>query len=423
MQHQCRRRSIFLPYSICILAALFYLYEFILQVSPSVMTQELMQDFSLNAAGLGVVSAFYFYAYAPMQLPAGLLYDRYGPRVLLTIAILICAAGALFFGLAKTAEMASLGRVFMGIGSAFSFIGALVLVSRWFPPQYFAFLAGLVQFMSSVGAITAEVPLAKAIEYIGWRNALLDLAVIGVLLAIAVWLVVRDRPESGDDTLAKSAPLPMPFKQSLKEVCGRSQTWMIGFYGFLCWAPIMGFAALWGVPYLSALYGISATKAAEACAMIWLGIGIGSPLIGWWSEYIRRRCLPLFIAAVTGLVSLSIILYVPGISFHILLILLFCFGLAASGQSLSFALVADTNRPEVVGTGIGFQNMAVVAGGAIFQPLLGWFLQLGWDGHSVAGAPVYAVNNYRVAMLVLPLCYLIACVITLKGIRETYCKS
>ncbi|MFU8797343.1 MAG: MFS transporter [Gammaproteobacteria bacterium] len=419
------RYSAFLPYTICSLAALFYLYEFILQASPGVMTHELMRDLNLNAAGLGIFSAAFYYAYAFMQFPAGVLYDRYGPRLLLTIAIFVCASGAFFFGLSQSAGAAFFSRFLIGIGSAFSFIGALILVSRWFPARYFAVLAGLVQFMSSIGAIIGEYPLAKVMDQIGWRHAFISLAIIGFTLALAVWWFVRDRPEDKREKNAngeKISAIQVPLIQSLKELFSHSQTWIIGLYAFVCWSPIAAFAVLWGVPYLTSLYGISASTAAAMCSMIWLGIGLGSPFIGWWSDYLGRRRFPLIVVALIGFLSLGIIVYIPHIPFWLMFILLFCFGLAGSGQSLTFALVADTNRPEVVGTGMGFNNMAVVAGGMIFQPLIGVFLQWGWDGQTVEGVNLYTLHNYRMALWILPLCYLVAYIVSMKWIHETYCK-
>src|SRR5437870_1283708 len=98
----------FIPYMVCLLAAAFYMYEFTLQVSLGVMTNQLMQDLSLNAASLGLASAFYYYAYTPMQIPAGLLHDRFGPRRALTFAISTCALGALLFSYSSNVIDASL---------------------------------------------------------------------------------------------------------------------------------------------------------------------------------------------------------------------------------------------------------------------------------------------------------------------------
>lgn len=410
----------FLPYIICTLAALFYLYEFVLQVSPGVMTNQLMRDIGLNAASLGVMSAFYYYAYTPMQFPAGLLYDKYGPRLLITIAILICAAGALFFGLTDSLALASAGRFFMGVGSAFSFIGALVLVSRWFPPKYFALLAGVVQLMSSIGAMAGELPLAIVIDRFGWRHTILALAVIGLLLAAAVWLVVKDNPPG-----AKPVHTEAHAGEAgrLKTVLGSRLFWIIGVYSFTTWAPITAFAALWGVPFLAAMYNIDTKTASAACSMIWLGIGIGSPFIGWWSDHIGKRCLPLVLCSVLAFITSVIVIYAPHVSWKMMYVLLFLFGFAASSQALSFGLVKDVSQPRVVGAAIGFNNMAVVAGGALFQPLIGFILHQRWNGLVENGIPVYNLTDYRWALFVLPVCSFIGIFLALLGLPETRCKS
>ncbi len=336
-----KKTSRFLPYIICTLAAMFYLYEFVLQVSPAVMTNELMHDLKLNAAGFGAMAAFYYYAYTPMQIPAGLLFDRYGPRLLITLALLVCALGAFFFGLTNNVAWASAGRFFMGIGSAFSFIGSLLLIAHWFPAKYFALLAGLVQLMSSIGAILGEAPLADVVHRFGWRHTVMYVAFIGVLLALLVWLMVRDRPVEQQKTQEKTRIKKKSELARLKQVCSKSQTWWIALYSFASWAPITAFAALWGIPFLVALYSVSTTVASTACSMIWIGIGVGSPFFGWWSDHIGRRCLPLTVAAIVGVISLAIAIYVPHIPLVLMYLLLFLFGIAASGQSLAFGLVKD----------------------------------------------------------------------------------
>jgi len=418
-----KKKQFFLASIICTLAAMFYLYEFILQVSPAVMTSELMRDFNLNAASLGTMAAFYYYAYTPMQIPAGLLYDRFGPRRLITLAILICAMGAFFFGTTTSILMASIGRFFMGIGSAFSFIGALLLVFRWFPPYYFALLTGVVQLMSAVGAIAGQVPLAAAVSHWGWRATIISLAIAGVFLALLTWTMIRDSP----GTVLQGKRFQCFVKQSelkrLRQVCNNRQTWLIAVYSFAIWAPITAFAALWGIPFLVAHYGISTAVAAEACAMIWLGIGIGSPLLGWWSDKTQSRSTPLSVSAFLAFISLTTVIYSPQLPLIDLYLVLFVFGLSASGQALSFGVVKDNNPPAIVGTAIGFNNMAVVAGGALFQPLIGILLYYSWGGAMHKGAPFYGVLEYHKAFFILPLCSILAFVVSQFLLRETHCKQ
>ncbi|WP_218813755.1 MFS transporter [Rickettsiella endosymbiont of Dermanyssus gallinae] len=418
-----RKKQLLLASIICTLAAMFYMYEFILQVSPAVMTNELMRDLNLNAASLGTMAAFYYYSYTPMQLPAGLLYDRFGPRRLITLAVLICAIGALLFGSTHSVFTASIGRFFMGIGSAFSFIGALLLVSRWFPPHYFALLTGLVQLMSSVGAIAGQVPLASAINHWGWRSTIMTLSLIGAFLALLIWTIVRDSPETVSQRQKfQRSPKTNELKR-LKQVCNNRQTWFIALYSFAIWAPITAFAALWGIPFLVANYGITTEAASKASAMIWLGIGIGSPLFGWVSDKIKSRSIPLSLSALLGIISLSIVIYGPHLPITWLYITLFIFGLGASGQALSFGVVKDNNPPSVVGTAIGLNNMAVVAGGALFQPLIGILLYYNWGGAMQDGRPFYGAADYQKALIILPLCYILALIVSRFLLRETHCKQ
>lgn len=408
---------------ICLLATVFLLYEFILQVAPSVMTRELMRDLSLSTAGLGAMTAFYYYAYTPMQLPAGLLFDRFGPRRLLTLATLACAIGALCFSVATHTIMASTGRLMMGMGSAFAFIGALVLVARWFPPHYFAVLTGIVQLSASIGAIAGQAPLAAAIQQWGWRETIWGLGLFGLILTALIWLIVRDAPATARVNTSQQTLSFGQELQRLRQVLGHRQTWLISLYSFAVWAPVTAFAALWGIPYLVTAYGLSTPVASGACGMIWLGIGLGSPLLGWWSDRIAQRCLPLTCAALLGLVSTVLIIYWPLSPFW-LYVNLFIMGLGATGQALAFGLVKDNNRPEVTGTAIGFNNMAVVAGGALFQPLVGWLL----NGNGLASTlstnhtPIYSLSLYQHAFIALPLCYLIAAITSHFYLRETHCK-
>lgn len=404
-------------YSIFFLAASFYLYEFVLQVAPSVMAGPMMRTFHVSAEGFGIISAFYFYAYAPMQLPAGLLFDRYGPRKLMSLALMLCAIGSFFFASTESVITAAMGRFLIGIASAFSFIGVLVLLSRWFPAKYFAILAGVAQAMSSVGAIFGEAPLAALTNVVGWRNASFILAVIGVFLACLLWVCIRDFPH--ETTQKIPARRFRDEWHRLIEVCRRSDTWITGAYAFAIWTPIAVFAALWGVPFLQEKYQVSVVVASSMCSMIWIGIGIGSPLLGWISDRFCSRRLALGCSSILGLIATIILLY-SSVSMTMVYFILFVFGLGAGGQTVSFAVVTDNNPTHLVGTASGFNNLSVLIGGAIFQPLVGVLLHRSHDWHMLGGVPVYAISAYQKALLVLPSCFLLSLMLILFCLKESH---
>ncbi len=405
-------------YTIFFLASCFYLYEFILQVAPSVMAQPMMQTFHVTASGFGIISAFYFYAYAPMQLPAGLMFDRFGPRRLMTFALLLCAMGSFFFASTDSVITAAMGRFMIGVGSAFSFIGVLVLTSRWFPPKHFAILAGIAQLMSSVGAIFGEMPLAWLINLVGWRQASFILAVIGVALSGLLWSMVRDYPD-GHEEFKTDPGIKQEFKR-LMSVCGKAHTWKIGGYAFCIWTPIAVFAALWGVPYLQAKFNVSVVIASGMCSFIWIGIGLGSPLLGWLSDHLCNRRISLGLSSIMGLVATLVLLYVPDISTGFASLMLFIFGLGAGGQSVSFAVVKDYNPPQLVGTASGFNNLSVLIGGSIFQPLVGVMLHHSQHWHLVNNVPVYDILAYQNALIIMPVCYFVSLVLVMFGLKESH---
>lgn len=408
----------FNAYVIFLLAASFYLYEFVLQVAPSVMAGPMMRTFNVGAEGFGIIAAFYFYAYAPMQLPAGLLFDRYGPRKLMSTALLMCALGSFFFASTESVYTACLGRFLIGIASAFSFIGVLVLISRWFPARQFALFAGIAQAMSSVGAISGEVPLAALTGAVGWRNASFILSGIAILLAALLWTFIRDYPDNS--TQQKPRVRLKEEMYRFVEVCKHAYTWIIGAYAFTIWTPIAVFAALWSVPYLEVKYDVGVVVASSMSSMIWVGIGVGSPLLGWFSDRISSRKLSLGISSVLGLSASLTIFYASDISIPTMYFLLFVLGIGSSGQSVSFAVVTENNPSYLVGTASGFNNLCVLLGGAIFQPLVGRILHRSPDVKLVDSVYVYSEAAYQNSLMVVPICYALSLLIVLFFLRESH---
>ena len=403
------------PFVICGLASLFFFYEFVIQVSPSVMTHELMQYFHIHALALGTASAFFYYAYTPMQLVGGLIYDRMGARLTLTLAALICAFGVLTVSLAGHVFYLGLGRFLAGAGSAFAFVGVLFLGAMWFKPKYFALIASLTEMMGCLGAIGGEAPVAAMVHRLGWQHSLLYLSVIGFVLAGFIWLFVRDRNHQG-------VQRGNSLRESLRAILHNKQLWAIGLYALLVFIPISAFAVLWGVPFLMARYTISATQAGSLCSMIWLGMGLGSIAAGAVSDMISRRKLPLLLCGVLGVVVSSMVIYAH-VSLVGMYVLLFLYGVATSGQALSFVVVRENTERENVGAAMGFNNLLVVVSGAISQPLVGFLLGQVWDGKIVNNIPLYSVVDYQQALIVLPLSYLLGTLICAFAIKETFCRQ
>ena len=165
--------------------------------------------------------------------------------------------------------------------------------------------------------------------------------------------------------------------------------------------PLLAFAGLWGVPYLQAEPDIDRVTAGTVTSVTFIGWGVGAPLIGWLSDRIGKRRSPLIAGLTLSALSLVAILYLPGIPLWGVGVLCFGIGFGGSAQIVCSALVRAHNPPQFSGTAIGMVNALVTGAGALFQPMIGWLLDLSWDGLMVDGARVYAIGAYNLAFGVL----------------------
>lgn len=354
-------------------AALFFGYQFALRVSPSVMADELMSAFAIDTCALGILTAFYYNAYAFLQIPAGSLLDQFGPRKMLTCATLSCILGCSLFASAESIGWAAAGRLFIGAGSAFGFLSCLKIATTWFVPQRLPVVLGISVCLGTFGAIGGGAPLSLMVNSLGWRSTVWWLAGIGFFLLGLVLFFVRNAPPQPKIILKREAVLP--FWESLLAIITKRQTWLIAFYGILMYVPLSAFADLWGVKFLVEVYKIEKTMAAQAISNIYIGMGIGSLFFPLLCQRLKAYRPGLYISASMTTLLFLIILMNSSFSIWLLSILLFLMGGFIAGQFLGFSVVCELNPRQVSATAAGFQNMVCMMSGVIFQPLIGYFLQ------------------------------------------------
>ena len=397
--------------------ALLFFYSFFHRVAPSVMVNDLMRDFAVGGAILGTLSGIFFYPYALLQIPLGVMLDRWGARRMLAGAAAVCAIGTVLFATADTLPAAYAGRALIGVGSAFGWVGTLTLIALWFPSNRFAFVAGITTLIGMVGAVGGQAPLAAVVEMFGWRSTLLSASVYGIVLAVFLWVVVRERPASIDVTDTARTDI----WRSLVEVARIPQVWTAGMVVATVAVPLMVFAGLWGVPYMMAAHDLSRPVAAAGTSMILVGTGIGAPLIGWLSDRIGRRKIPILGGTVLAFTAILAVIYVPGLPTWAVFVLLFVNGFFGGAGPIAYAACRENCRAAVSSTSMGVVNSITMGMSAIFQQLVGWLLDLAWDGNLVDGARVYSVTTYKIAFLSLAVCAAVA-VGAAMSIRETYCR-
>jgi len=378
----------------------------------------------------------YFFAYAGMQIPVGILMDRYGTRNLLTIAGMIVTFGCVLFASAQDLYIAGLGRFLMGLGSAFAFVGCLKVSANWFPPSHFAFIVGLTNMVGVLGVVLGEPYLSTLVQLFDWREAIYIAAGLGLICTVLLYSIIREgtAEQQSQAELEIPSQTQVPSQAQSKNPSGselwraligivrKPQSWLVAIYAGLMVAPIVGFAEQWSVAFIQELFPISKPNATALSEMIFVGIAIGGLVHGWMSGYLGRRKPIMFYGAVGAFLSLVSVLYTPITSQWHMGALLFALGFFSSSMLLGFAANCELNVPQVRGTVVGFTNMCVMAGGAVFQPLLGKLLDVYWEGQTIAGARHFSIYDFHMALAVLPVCQLLAFFLVFF-IRETHCQQ
>ena len=419
MSYSDRENSRFTAIVFWALAVSFIFYKYMLEVSPSVMTHELMHAYHVGGASLGNAVACYYYSYLLMQIPVGILLDRYGPRMVGAAGIFICVMGVACISYASTLFVFGVGRFILGAGAAVSILGAFKLISIWFPENRFAFFAGLTMTVGILGAVFGERPLAIFVDHVGWRHALFHLSVAGLIFCLLYFIVIRD---NGPYSLRDEGINSRSVMAGLKSVMCSKQSWILSIYSGLMFSPMTAFAGLWGVPFLETSFGFTKPVAAQSVSMIFVGFSLGAPVFGWLSDKIGLRKPFLWFSSVFAISVFCIVVFSNSLSLWGLDVLLFIFGLVTSSFMISFTMIRELNPLIFVATSIAFMNAFNALIGAIADPLLGHVLDATWSGAVLHGARVYSLSVYHQGMMVLVI-YLAAALVLIPFIKETHCKQ
>ncbi len=380
-----------------------------------------MRHFGVQSYALGVLSAFFYNAYAIMQVPIGMIVDRFGPRKILALSCLTTVIGTLIFSIASTLAIASFGRLLIGAGAACALLGSIKLITLWFPPQRVGRLIGLTIFLGTLGASLGGAPLAFLVEKTSWKISFLFLAFIGLILTVTIWFVVKDKNpwHTPWNQAASSENDRASLLKGLLTIVRMPKLWIIAVYSALMYVPIAVFADLWGVPFIREIYSLERPVAASVISMIFVGAAVGAPISTFLSDHFKTRLWPMIISAVGSLVTYMLIIYMPHVSLSSMYILLFLAGVFYSGKILSFASICDIVPHSASGVAIGFANMIVMLSGVICLPLVGWLLDQFWQGTITNGLPDYTLGEWRFALMPIPLSVFIA-LLLIKFIPETF---
>jgi sugar phosphate permease len=401
-----------------------YILVYFHRLCPAVVAVDMMGDLQASGALLGLLSSAYFYPYALMQLPAGLLSDSWGPRRSISLFFFVAFIGSVMLGLAPSVLLAVVGRTLVGLGVAMLFVPTMKILAEWFRVREFATMTAILMVMGGLGSLTAASPLAILSNRIGWRLSFVAVGVFTLLMALLVWLFVRDRPSDlGWPSPSEPAGLSPPsfgLWEGIKKVLTYPGFWPVAIWFFFDLAIFFSFGGLWGGPYLMQVYGLSKAKAGHILSMLAIGMIVGSPFLSFLSDRIFRGRKPVLLLSSFIVLCLTALLAFYTEHLSIISLYLLCLALGVFSSAIvviGFTTTKELFPVQIAGTSTGLVNIFPFAGGAVFQPLLGYLLE-----RPGKAGDAFSLIGYKQAFLALFLCGLLAFLACLF-LKETLVKD
>lgn len=402
--------------AIWVVCALFFTYEFMLRTVVGTYQHPIMYDLHLSLVTFAIISSTsYQVAYGVMQLPVGIISQKFGLKKTMFFAILFCAVATFGFSLTHHFFAAVIFRVMMGLGSAFGFVCLLIAVYEWMPRNNIGLFIGLSQFIGTMGPMIAAGPLTSISEgsSITWRTIFYVLCFIGIGLALVVFFIVENNRQMTGKFQILSPK--MNYWQDIKRLLSQKQTWFIGIYSALIYFSIEYLSENEGKIFLE-MNGFSAAFSSYMLTLSWLGYAIGCPLLGFISDKVNRRKPVLIFSAICCLLAMIGIIYFPN-SKPLLIFYFLLLGLGASGQSVGFAIMAEQCKENYLAIGLAFNNFMIIIIAAFNAPFIGFLLS------SVSKTPHLSIKDYHQGFSFIILLISFSVLIAIFLIKETFCKS
>lgn len=410
-------KSALLPWVVCFAATLFFFYEFIQGNMFASIAANIMQDYQIQANKMAYLSSIYYLSNVLFLFVAGMVLDRFSIKNTILIAMSLCVISTFILAYSHSFYLALFCRFITGIGSAFCFLGPVRLASHWFPPKRMALVTGAIVTMAMTGGMLAQYPLTKLVAYVGWRQAVQDVGILGFAMLVVMFFWIKERP----NVAIKKEGQPIKIAVAARKAYLNPQYLRAALYTSLMNMAIAVFGAMMGTLYLEQRLGVSSEQASMVNGMLFLGAIVGAPLVGWLSDKMGLRILPMKAGVLASMLTLLGVLYLP-VSLSTMAVLFFLLGFFTSAQVISYALVAESSSPMMTATAVSVISILTQGGYLVYQNLFSSLLTNYGGMHLINGVPVYLLDAYQHAAIILPVGLFIAFLL-LFGLKETHCRQ
>jgi len=335
-------------------STLFVVYSFCLNTASAVFAPAIKSTLQATDLGVSVATGAFILGYACMQIPVGFLLDKMNARYVVSTGLLLLVAGNIAITFSNNLVLFTLSNFLQGIGASFAFVAAAVLIAQWFSTTIFPILFGLTQAISCISAGIIHYYFTVALKTHNWTDIYTVLAICGTILLFLTIVFVRS-PET------KTGQSTLTLKQSLSQVLKNRQILLCTIAASTSFGVLLAYASLWYMPVQS-FYSVENLQAVGISGLIFAGLGIGTPLLGWLSNKVKSRTMILHVTLVLGTMGLLLCLYLPHFNIDTLIIIKiisFLTGFFLSGSMIFYTIVSEISSNETRGVAVSVLNTAV----------------------------------------------------------------
>jgi MFS family permease len=400
-------------YPMWFLLAIFYGFQYFMRVTPCIIGDSLRDEFCLNAQQFSLFSALFLYGYGFCQIPTGYFLDTKGFRKTMSISILLCAVGSLFFFMSGNLWVKYISRLVMGIGASGGLIAPLKLVGDKIADGKKGLFNGLTLTIGTVGALLAGNSLSYCMDSIGSLNSAILISFIGVALSLLLFLFFPKQDIQNSNIESTF------FIAKLKQAIKNKKIFLYAFLTFGCFAPLAVLVDSWGTAFLMAKVNITNQAAANLISFVFFGLFIGSFLVPTFFEKRRKIHFGIQSIFLITIVFFGSLIFVDTQNMAVIKFILFGLGFLASAEMLCFTAASNISTDQMRGISLGIVNTINMVGSGFLQQCIGFFIHLFWDDQtSASNMPIYSYETYQKAFCIILAIYFVCFILSVMCLKK-----
>ncbi len=387
--------SLIQPMIIWLCVNLFFAFQFILRLSTGVLREEISQKFLLDASSFGTLAGCYYLGYAGMQIPIGIMLDRFAFKKVTFAAIFATSIGSVIFSISDNFHILLLGRFLIGAGSAIGFLSIAKITKIYFDVKYHSLLLGFAFTFGLLGAVFGITIINSLYKNFGYDHSFQILSAIALIIGAIILLLPIKIDQNNNESNNITSIFTLLFNPKLI---------LIGISGGLMVGALEGFADVWSIPFFKQIYKMSNDESNLATSCIYIGMCFGGPLLAILANYFKNMNIMVIITAICTIFIFTILLYFPEINFTYTSILMFCLGIVCCYQALIFSIVTNMVEARFEALAVAIVNCINMSFGHFFHKMIGFLMTY---NATTIPSEIFTRQDFIVALISIPICAMI----------------